>query len=209
MPEDKPGPLSVALLLGDRFDDLDFFPLFSLLHKSADHAPVQPLAWSCRPAVKSKCGFEVPCRIDIGPEGFDVIAIPGAADFEALAGSAPARELLRRHIAHGRTVYTVCSGADLLERCGLIDGFTVCAHARRLGQEGAAVTYSGAGVVRDRWLTSVGGDGSHRYAKSIECYFRILEDHFPAARDAIVARAEVDSVFRDAGIARLSTEGRT
>lgn len=195
MSEARSRPLCVALVLGARFDDLDFFPLFTMLTKAADYVQLRVETWSSQTLATSKCGFGVPCKqVDAPAEGFDVVAVPGAADFSALVASPTLRGLLVDHMAHGRPVYTVCSGVDLLTQSGLIAGFTVCAHGRLAGTTGY-VTYTDSGIERDRWLTSIGGDGSNRYSKSIECFFRILEDHFPHARNAIVARTEIDSVF--------------
>jgi putative intracellular protease/amidase len=187
--------LSIAVLLGDSFDDLDFFPLFAMLNKVADYVPVRTQAWAPAMVATSKCGFTVDCR-DHGqlPARVDVVAVPGARDFSALIATPAVRELLEEHIAHARPIYTICSGIDLLQPLGVVDGFEACAHLSRIGRQGP-VRYTTAGVSRYRWLTSIGGDGSNRYLKAIECFYRMLEDHFPTARDAIVGRTEIDSAF--------------
>ncbi|MEZ6100922.1 MAG: GNAT family N-acetyltransferase [Pirellulaceae bacterium] len=64
----------------------------------------------------------------------DVLVIPGGPGIDTLLDSGPVLDWLRSQAAHAELITSVCSGALLLARCGLLDGLRATTHHRRLEQ---------------------------------------------------------------------------
>ena len=81
----------------------------------------------------------------------DIIIVPGWRASPAIAGTGPiagsALEALAAHHANGGTVASVCAGADVLGRAGLLDGRRCTTHHDI--QEELAKRYPRATVIRD------------------------------------------------------------
>jgi transcriptional regulator GlxA family with amidase domain len=127
----------------------------------------------------------------LGPD--DLVIVPGWRSRGLRDGPWLARQTLDRLVAHheaGGTVASVCAGADVLGRAGLLDGRRCTTHHAL--QDGLARRYPRASVVRDvlyvadgRVLTSAG------IASGIDLALHLVAVRHGPAVSATVARAMV------------------
>ncbi|MEJ2577842.1 MAG: DJ-1/PfpI family protein [Kineosporiaceae bacterium] len=121
----------------------------------------------------------------------DLVLVPGRRP--AFRGPAPSSDALRRltdHHAAGGTVASVCAGADILGRAGLMDGRRCTTHHAR--QDALAARHPRAHVVPDvlyvaddRVITSAG------VASGIDLALHLVAVRHGPAAAAAVARAMV------------------
>lgn len=147
-----------------------------------------------QPAVPTHQGLSVAASTrwpDLGPD--DLLVVPGWRS-PRLRGSGPlsgsALDRLAGHHARGGTVASVCAGADVLGRAGLLDGRRCTTHhdltaelARRYPR--AQVVQDVLYVIDDRVVTSAG------IASGIDLALHLVATRHGAAAAARIAREMV------------------
>ena len=133
--------LGVGILLFDGVEVLDFagpFEVFSRTRlapglesrRSEDSAPFDVFAVAARAeAVQATGGLRVLPRFDFAtaPRA-DILVIPGGFGTRALLEDEPTLDWIRRRAAEARRVTSVCTGALLLARAGLLSGRRATTH---------------------------------------------------------------------------------
>lgn len=187
--------MRVRILAYDGVDDLDLFGVFEVLRKGFDVSESQcdVAILGVTPVVVSAGGvsFSLNHGID-SVDRADLVVIPGGPGIGAVANLRSVTEALRRHCSLLKPVATVCTGALLLAKLGLLSGMTVAVHQEKREQlallgECDAVS----GLVVDGWLTSVGGPNLNYGVKSIELAFALLSRYCPAGVQFAQTRLEV------------------
>lgn len=103
----------------------------------------------------------------------DVLVVPGGFGTRVLLDDAPTIEWIRRTASSARLVTSVCTGALLLARAGLLDGRRATTHHGALDQLGTLG--SGIKVVRDRRVVEDGAITSAGVSAGIDLAFHVLE----------------------------------
>jgi transcriptional regulator GlxA family with amidase domain len=133
--------LGVGILLFDGVEVLDFagpFEVFSRTRltpglesrRSEDSAPFEVFTVAARAeAVQATGGLRVLPRFDFAtaPRA-DILVIPGGFGTRALLEDEPTLDWIRRRAAEARRVTSVCTGALLLARAGLLSGRRATTH---------------------------------------------------------------------------------
>lgn len=202
MAEADPGPAVEGpriLLVGyDGVDDLDFFGAWSVLSKASQASRTEPPGGRLTARILAPAGaFVTAGGLRISGEAApwpavaEAVVVPGGAG----AGAAALREDLRDRLIAlrkaGARFYTICSGSLILAGCGLLKGKRVAIHAAKtdlLREAGCAQIV--AGLNRDGWLTSIGGQASAA-VKSVAIGLRVVEDLCPSHAGAVRDRMEL------------------
>jgi AraC family transcriptional regulator, transcriptional activator FtrA len=184
----------VAFLLYEGVDELDFVSCYAPLAKAASlqHCPFDLVRIGGNGTTVCSAGLSInqlpPLCSDL--ETISHVLIPGGrgatAEIERLAQLA-----LTTLRARGAPFYSVCSGALILARAGLLDGMRVAMHRGKTGQLlDLCRCKPVSGAIRDRWLYSVGGDVSSVRCKGLEAGFQVLRDVWPEGFAQIAGRME-------------------
>jgi cyclohexyl-isocyanide hydratase len=145
-------PLSVACLIFERMDQIDFTGPFEVLSRMSD-TTVQIVAKEPAP-IRDVQGLRLTPDVRIAEaETFDVLLVPGGYGQQALM-----LELIRKHVQRGKLLFSVCTGALLCGAAGVLAGRRVTTHwsARHLMRYYGAVLED-ARVVVDGNLISAAG----------------------------------------------------
>ena len=178
-----PGPrLSVGFVLTRRFTLCAFANFVDVLRLAADEGDrSRPILcdWAIvserMDAITSSCGVEVQPHERLGdPARFDYIAVVGGLT-DGIDHVSPAyRQYLQRASQAGVPLIGICSGAFVLHRAGLLDGYKCCVswfhHADFLEQfEGLQPVSDRIFIVdRDRLTCSGGASSAHLAAYLVE-----------------------------------------
>ncbi|HEX5872175.1 MAG TPA: DJ-1/PfpI family protein [Longimicrobium sp.] len=201
-----PAPL-VGILAYPGVDELDLAGVYAVLRKAGEMPPAPPLrAVLLGPPGEVECsqGLRIhPHAPFADAAGCDALVLPGGRGAPEAAEDGACAAALRAHVAAGRPVYTVCSGAWLLEGAGVLpDGPVAVHHARAEAFTRRTGRPAARGMATSGWLCSVGGEPEGGYVKSVEMGFRVLADLCPEAVDYVAARLECAPRLAGAAAAR-------
>jgi putative intracellular protease/amidase len=181
-----------GILLGDKFEDIDFFIIYALLNKAADYIPIELTLISYKENTVSKCNVSVATTPGTkSVSDYDTLIIPGSNDFRELKKDKSVNYIIKRHIGFLKPIYVICSGIDLLLEMDLIKGFKISTHYLKRQKYRERDLLLSNGIERDRWLISVGGHPNYIYLKSVEGFYQIVRDHFPQIEERMIERIEV------------------
>ena len=185
-----PDPRNVAILLFDEVEVLDFagpFEVFSVTGRPRDVKPfsVYAVAEHRRP-VLARNGLSINPAFGLHdcPRP-DLLVIPGGWGTRAAMNNAPLVEWIRRAATGAELVLSVCTGALLLAKAGLLDNLPATTHHGQFDL--LAQTAPTATVVRDERFVDTGrvvtsGGISAGIDASLHVVTRLLGNQ--AARDA-------------------------
>jgi len=144
---------TVAILLFDDVEVLDFagpFEVFSVTDELADYQlfHVQTVAIA-RESVRARNGLQVvpDHTLETAPAP-DILIVPGGSGSRALLDQTAVLDWIRHQAKRAELVASVCTGARLLARAGLLDGWSVTTHHENLTE--LAALAPAATVVADR-----------------------------------------------------------
>ncbi|MCU0621427.1 MAG: DJ-1/PfpI family protein [Gemmatimonadales bacterium] len=126
-------PRRVGILVYDDVEVLDVagpYEVFSVAGRRAGREPFAVQLLAARPGdVTARNGFRLAphATLEDAPP-LDVLVVPGGPGARREQHDAPLRELLRRRAATTPLVLSVCTGALLLGRAGLLDGLAATTH---------------------------------------------------------------------------------
>jgi transcriptional regulator GlxA family with amidase domain len=177
---------SVGILLFDGVEVLDFagpFEVFSRVRlvpgvesrRSEESAPFHVFTVAkVRATVRTTGGLEViPAHGFADAPGIDLLVVPGGFGTRALLQDEPTLDWIRAAAAHARLVTSVCTGALLLAKAGLLDGKRATTHwgaLDLLSTLGNHITVDRmARVVEDGVVTSAG------VASGMDMAFQVVE----------------------------------
>lgn len=97
---------------------------------------------------------------DVDLDGFDMIMVPGGSvGVENLAKCQPLAEALKRFMAEGKLVASICAGPTILADLGLLEGRKATCYPGCQDGFPQGVYQEGLGVVRDGNLITASGPG--------------------------------------------------
>jgi transcriptional regulator GlxA family with amidase domain len=124
---------NVAILIFDDVEVLDFagpFEVFALTDELQNHEPFHTFTLALQPgSVRARNGLKI--VPDFTPENCPpphVLVIPGGMGTRPLLQKAALHEWLRLKAKHAEIVLSVCTGALLLAKAGLLDGLRITTH---------------------------------------------------------------------------------
>lgn len=157
----KPGPslrsLSVGCLIFEQMDQIDFTGPFEVLSRMPD-ATIQIVAKQ-RGSIRDVQGLQLSSDLSIAEAGlFDVLLVPGGYGQRALMHDEEVLELIRKHVANERLLFSVCTGALLCGAAGVLMGRHVTTHwsARHLMSYYGAVLADARVAVDGNILSAAG-----------------------------------------------------
>lgn len=131
--EQAGSPRHVQILVFDDVEVLDFagpFEVFNVTGLRSGPAPfhVQTVGLSKAP-IRARGGLQVQPSLSIGDAGgCDVLILPGGFGTRREMHNAILLEWIRRQVASAEAVLSVCTGALLLARAGLLAGLDATTH---------------------------------------------------------------------------------
>lgn len=117
-----------------------------------------------------------------GPEGFDLLFVPGGAAVGALRKDGRAADLARKFVAAGKPVAAICAGPLVLEDAGLLEGRRFTAHFSVANELPGAQT--GERVMEDGLIMTSRGAGT-----ALEFGLAMVDRLFGEAKEEEIARA--------------------
>ena len=126
-------PMQVQVLLFDDVEVLDFagpFEVFGVTGLRTGPAPfqVRTVALTMAP-IRARGGLEIQPASSIDDDGpCDVLVLPGGFGTRREMHNAALLEWIRRRAEHATVVLSICTGALLLARAGLLDGLDATTH---------------------------------------------------------------------------------
>lgn len=121
MTDPAAAPAIIGIVLFDGFETLDVFGPVQMLGRLRDHRLVAVSATGA-PATSSQ-GLATVVQHDFaGAPRFDVLLVPGGQGTRPGVDDPILLDFLRRQSATARWVTSVCTGAALLARAGVLDG---------------------------------------------------------------------------------------
>ena len=185
---------TVGILLFDEVEVLDFAGPYEVFSEAADERGAKYCSVVTVALEREVCcrgGLRVRAQAAVAEcPPLDLLVVPGGPGTRA--GGAPLDELaafLQRQRAQGATVASVCTGAFLLARAGLLDGRSATTHhhwLERLGAAFPAVRVVAQKVVDEGDIVTAGGVTS-----GIDLSLHLLERWFgPEARAREARRLE-------------------
>lgn len=150
-------PFTIVFVLFDAVTQLDFTGPAQFLARLPG-ARVHVAAKSVEP-VMTDCGFAIlpTVAFDDCPQA-DLLCVPGGIGVAAALGNTALTDFVARQAAAAQWVTSVCTGAFILGRAGLLQGRRATTHwgyTQLLGEVGA--THEKARVVRDGNVITSGG----------------------------------------------------
>lgn len=126
-PERHDGRLTIGCLIFPRLDQIDFTGPFEVFSRIPD-VDVQVVAKTLRPLPDVKGLILTPTvAIDHAPL-FDVLAVAGGLGQQAVMDDPAILTLIQTHMAAGRIVFSVCTGALLCGAAGILKGRQATTH---------------------------------------------------------------------------------
>ena len=138
-------PLSVACLIFEQMDQIDFTGPFEVLSRMPD-TTVCVVGKELAP-IRDMQGLRLTPDVSIAQAGiFDVLLVPGGYGQQALMHDEEVLGLIRKQVRMERLLFSVCTGALLCGAAGVLTGRQATTHwsARRL------MPYYGANLVDAR-----------------------------------------------------------
>ena len=131
-------PLNIAILIFDDVELLDFagpFEVFSVVNRDIEPAPLNVFTVATTETVLARGGLKVHRAYSLAKCPIpDVLLIPGGAGIAHLLEDPAITRWVREQAANSEIVASVCTGAILLGRCGLLDGIEATTHHRCIAQ---------------------------------------------------------------------------
>lgn len=193
----------VAVLLFDHAEDIDFTAPIEVLGQAG--ARIFTVAATTDP-VNTVFGLHLRPDYDLehAPDA-DLVLVPGGGVDGALADPR-VMDWLRQRAARSRYVLSVCNGAFILARAGLLDGLRATTTAGRIEELQAAAPK--VRVVRERVVDNGKVITAGGLASGIDGALRVVEREYGRARAEEVARGveyrwEPDSPWTRAALADL------
>lgn len=119
-------PLTVAILIFDDVEVLDFcgpFEVFSVANRDAEPAFFDVYTVAKAKTVVARGGLMVTAKYSLTECPLaDVLVIPGGIGVRSIMDDATIRDWIGTQAETSQLVTSVCTGALLLGRCGLLDG---------------------------------------------------------------------------------------
>lgn len=178
-----------VIALFDQVEVLDFAGPFDVLSCAADDRgrPCFEVSLAAeRQQVVCRGGLLVSRQAELSAAAdCDVFIVPGGPGARSAEGQPAVAEAARRAAASGAVVASVCTGAFILARAGLLDGLTATTHTSRLDELAAAypeITVLPDKVIDQGNIITAGG-----VASGIDLCLHLLERMFGAkarAREA-------------------------
>lgn len=189
---------SVSIIAYQGVDDLDFFGALSVLSKACNvmqEAEISLNITSQEQRLITSSGIGIDAGEYWVPVAHaasnDMLVIPGGAGALAASESAIFDDYLLRARATGALFYTICSGALLLKGAGLLKNRQVAMHHKKHALlKDAGCQNILTGFVKDRWLTSIGGDRSSS-CKSSDIALKLISDISAVAAAHVKERMEL------------------
>lgn len=156
-PELSVRPLSAGCLIFEGMDQIDFTGPFEVLSRMPD-TTIRVIAKKAAP-VRDVQGLRLSPDVSIAEAGlFDVLLVPGGHGQQALMHDEEVLELIRKHVANEKLLFSVCTGALLCGAAGVLAGRSVTTHwsTRQLMRYYEAVLVD-ARVVVDGNIVSAAG----------------------------------------------------
>jgi cyclohexyl-isocyanide hydratase len=120
-------PLSVGCLIFECMDQIDFTGPFEVLSRMPN-STIQIVGKELAP-VRDMLGLRLSPDVSIAEaELFDVLVVPGGYGQQALMHDEEVLELIRKHFAAERLLFSVCTGALLCGAAGVLKGRQVTTH---------------------------------------------------------------------------------
>jgi transcriptional regulator GlxA family with amidase domain len=203
-PRRRPRPHVVAIVafdgvvLGDLATPCE---VFGRVRDSSGRRPYEVRICSLRPQVESShVTLQVPWRLSSVGRA-DTVIVPGIEDLDATVPPELLRAL-RRSVARGARVASICTGAFVLARTGVLDGLSATTHwlvASDLARRHPAISVKPDVLYVDngRVLTSAGA------AASLDLCLHLVRRDLGAEAAAHVARVAVMPLERAGGQAQF------
>ncbi len=200
---EKDKQLQVAVLVFDYVEDIDFAAPYEVLGQAG--ARLFTVASTTAP-IRTVFGQHVQPEFDLehAPDA-DVLLVPGGG-VDGPAGDAKVVDWIRKRAATTKYVFSVCNGAFLIARAGLLDGLRATTTAGRIDQ--LAETYPKINVVRERFVDNGKVITAAGLSAGIDGALHVVEREYGRDRAASVARGieyrwEPDSHWSRANDAEL------
>ena len=138
-------PLTIGILIFPDMDQIDFTGPFEVLSRLPD-AKVHAIGVQAAP-FKDHLGLTLTPDCDIaGAPALDVLQVAGGPGQEAIMDHEPALSLIRDHVAAGKPLFSVCTGALICGAAGVLRGRRATTHWAAFD----LLPYFGAIPVRER-----------------------------------------------------------
>ncbi len=183
---------NVAILLFDEVEVLDFagpFEVFAVTNELHDHAAFNVVTCALKPGtIRARNGLKVvPEFTTDNCPAPHVLVIPGGAGTRPLLNQPALLEWIRLKTRSAELVMSVCTGALVLARAGLLDGLRVTTHYENLAELAAlapAATVDPAARFHDngKILTSAG------ISAGLDCSLHVVARLLGPAAAAATAR---------------------
>lgn len=160
-PDDKPSKSKrLAIVLFDRFETLDVFGPVQMWGRLKDYEVVTVCEHGG--TITSSQGIETVCRFSFpdAPQ-FEIIMIPGCGGTRTEVGNPAMLDFLRKQDRKTEWTTSVCTGAAVLARAGILDGRKATTNKRAFAWatgQSQAVQWQGRArwVVDGKYITSSG-----------------------------------------------------
>lgn len=123
-------PRTIAILIFEEVDVLDFcgpFEVFSVANRFAEAFKVLLVAEKSPVIARNAFSVNAHCSLTDCPQP-DILVVPGGQGTRTEMHNAPLIEWIRQSSAHCELVRSVCTGALLLAKAGLLDGLQATTH---------------------------------------------------------------------------------
>ncbi len=130
---------NVAILVFDDAEVLDFagpFEVFAVTDELQEHAPFHTFLVGLAPgSVRARNGLKVlpDFTLENCPPP-QILVVPGGAGTRPLLGKPALLEWLRLKARHAEVVMSVCTGALVLAKAGLLDGLRATTHHENISE---------------------------------------------------------------------------
>ncbi len=185
--------MSVGIAAFDGVDELDLVGVFSVLTKLAQRSDRRPPAvlLGAGDSIKTASGLRIDIeRIRKPYRPLKALVLPGGRQVERAAEQGTFDDLIDFQIDSGAHIYAICTGSLLLKRHGRLKDKTVAFHRGKTHLlVGSGVKRICGGMIRDGWLTTVGGSFAAS-VKSVDVGFEIVRNLYPQELVSLETRME-------------------